>query len=411
MTLAARLEVVIDLAGAAGAALYAAAVLARRPRPRVHVSLALLVLALGLGFGARALDTWTGARFAHHLQYLGFGVFPIVALVYAEAASARPAPLPLKLAALAATLFFAVAWPTALVDAPAFRLAMMAYQLVVLGVVAWRLGWARFGLGHGPRRSALGVMGALAVAAVAGVLSENRDLLGWNVPRAGALGLLLVTTAAACSFHAGGLWRPWQMLVALARPVAGALALVAALALLEPGIGAAALVWAGVLPVVAFLVLHPVRVACAQDPSQRAGALLARLCDLRTDSFGEYLADLGAWPEIRRLEVLERRELVEHGYDQLQRYFRLAPGPADRQALEARASAGGPGARPFEQLLDLIDRRGCDFVLPLAGGAVMTVAVDGFLDRGAFRLVLRPVGQLSRLVYAAAQSTDVEAAA
>jgi hypothetical protein len=41
----------------------------------------------------------------------------------------------------------------------------------------------------------------------------------------------------------------------------------------------------------------------------------------------------------------------------------------------------------------------------------MTVAVDGFLDRGAFRLVLRPVGQLSRLVYAATPATVVEVAA
>src|SRR6185369_15278671 len=119
--------------------------------------LALLALVLGLGFGCRGVDAWWGVRWAHHLQYLGFGVFPLVALVYAEAATGRAAPLSLKLLALVATAAFAVAWPTALVDAPAFRVAMMAYQLVVLAAVTFRLAAARLGLGLGPRRAALGV--------------------------------------------------------------------------------------------------------------------------------------------------------------------------------------------------------------------------------------------------------------
>jgi hypothetical protein len=243
-------------------------------------------------------------------------------------------------------------------------------------------------------------LGALAAPPAGGVLTENRELLGWRVPRAGALGLLLVTYAAACSFHAGGLWRVRGMIAGVALPAAGAGALVLLLRALQPEVGRDVLVWVGVLPVLGFLVFEPVRVAVAQGAYRRAGALLERVAHLRTDDFGIYVANLRAWPEIRRVEVIGREELAAHGYDQVHRHFEAERGPAERAALRARlvaAPAGGP-TRAAEQLLDLMQRRGCDFVLPLGDGAVMTVAVDGFLDRGAFRLALHPVGELSRLV-------------
>src|SRR6185436_1316543 len=110
----------------------------------------------------------------------------------------------------------------------------------------------------------------------------------------------------------------------------------------------------------------------------------ARMARLHTDDFDRYVDNLRAWPELRELRLLDAAALAAGGYDQLDRHFRAHPGPADRAALLARLARGSDApSLAAEQVLDLLEQRGCDFLVPLSGGAVMTVAVDGLLDRGA----------------------------
>ncbi len=399
--MSARLETLLDLAAAAGALLYVAAVVVRCEPGRVQRRLAALLLFLAVGFGCRGHQALTAAAWSRHLQYLGFGLFPLGALLYAEAVTGRRVPLVLKVLALLATGFFGITWAGAWSQARGWMLAMMGYQLAALVWVFAALVATAAARRQGPGRSTLVAMSALGAAALVAVVSENRDALGGRWPRLGAAGLLLVTYVAACSFHAGGLWRVRGMLGRLALFAAASLLLARALAALVEGAPADLAVWASVLPVIAFLVLDPIRVAVTQNELRRADALLGRLARLRTDDFERYVENLRGWPELREVKVLTAAELAAGGYDQMDRHFLAHPGPADRAALLARLARGSTApSLAAEQVLDLLEQQRCDFLVPLSAGAVMTVAVDGFLDRGALRQALYPIAELSRVLHA-----------
>jgi hypothetical protein len=399
MPLVTQLEVLADLAAAASGVAFAVALLLtsnarRRPVP---ARLTLLVVVTGLGFGCRAIDAWAGAAWAHHAQYLGFGLFPIAALLFAEAATDWSAPLPLKVAVLAGTVLFSVTWPASWVDHRPWRLAMMALQLIVVVAVTLRFAMTRRRSTPGPRRSTLTVMTVLASGAAVGVVSENRELLGVWLPRTGALGLLLVAYAAACSFHAGGLWRVSTMAARLAGIVLAASALALSVRVVERTAPIAALVWTAALPPFAFLAFEPARLLLCRDPNRRAGALLARLASVRTGDAPATLDALRAWPELRGIDVAATADLRAVGYEQLGPYLAANPRALDRSLLDAaRADADGWQARPFEEIADLLDRRDADLIAPLGPDRVLLVAVDGFIDPGAVRLVLDPIVQLVR---------------
>jgi hypothetical protein len=394
MALVPRLEVLLYVAAAASGAAFALAlalVPSTRCRP-VPFRVGGLVLVTGIGFGCRGVDAWAALPWAHHLQYVGFGMFPIAALLFAEAAAGWSAPLWLKLVVLAGTVWFGASWPTRLVDVRSWRLGMMGLQLLVVVAVAIRFARARAESPPGPRRSTLSVMTALAAGAVAGVVSENRELLGVALPRTGALGSLLVAYAAACSFHAGGLWRLRPMVGRLVGVALAAAALACALAAIQRGVPAATLAWIVVLPPVAFLAVEPARLLLCRDPNRRAGALLARLARMRPGTASAMLSDLRTWPEFRSLEVVELADLRALGYDQLGGYLAAHPRPVDRPLLAAAlASADGARARPLEELLDLLERRDADLIASLGPSRILLLAIDGFIDPGAVRLALDPI--------------------
>jgi hypothetical protein len=229
---------IVNLCGAIGVSVAMVALYRRDPRSPLTRRLLFLLGAVAVLFFTRGVAWWTDSGWLDRLSLIPAALVPLGALIVTEGILRRHAPRPVKIVAVLGAILLGLGAALRLEQfATAYSIALSLFQFVGFLVCAWLLAMRdRTTLLASENRS----IGRLAVGALVVIpfIATDFQALAPDIPvRLGALGALLVVTAALIA--GGGAETRRQGILLTALRLASAALLGAAASCLSPDVDAA----------------------------------------------------------------------------------------------------------------------------------------------------------------------------